>query len=67
MEVTLYRNLEWKTRKQTHTYSIFTYLPNRPQQYSFDPLSPNSDQHQFSPNNIDTLSRDKMISKEKLP
>ena len=25
---------------------------------SFNPLSPNSDQHQFSPNNIHTLSRD---------
>ena len=24
----------------------------------FNPLSPNSDQHQFSPNNIHTLSRD---------
>jgi len=25
---------------------------------SFNPLSPNSDQRQFSPNNIHTLSRD---------
>ena len=24
----------------------------------FNPLSPNSDQHQFSPNNIHTMSRD---------
>ena len=24
----------------------------------FNPLSPNSDQHQFSPNNIHTISRD---------
>ena len=24
----------------------------------FNPLSPNSDQHQFSPNDIHTLSRD---------
>ena len=37
------------------------------------PLSPNSDQHQFSPNNIHTLSRDKvmrinkMIIIEKIP
>ena len=37
-----------------------------------NPLSPNSDQHQFSPNNIYTLSRDKvmriyeMITKEKM-
>ena len=28
--------------------------------HSFNPLSPNSDQHQFSPNNIHTLSRDKL-------
>ena len=27
----------------------------------FNPLSPNSDQHQFSPNNIHTLSRDKVM------
>ena len=39
----------------------------------FNPLSPNSDQHQFSPNNIHTLSRNKvmrineMITKEKMP
>ena len=39
----------------------------------FNPLSPNSDQHQFSPDNIRTLSRDtvirinKMITKEKMP
>ena len=26
----------------------------------FNPLSPNSDQDQFSPNNIHTLSRDKL-------
>ena len=40
---------------------------------TFNPLSHSGDQHQFSPNNINTLSRDKimrinkMISKEKLP
>ena len=39
----------------------------------FNPLSPNSDQHQFSPDNIRTLSRDavmridKMITKDKMP
>ena len=39
----------------------------------FNPLSPNSDQQQFSPNNIHTLSRDKvmrinkMIITEKIP
>ena len=38
-----------------------------------NPLSPNSDQQQFSPNDIHTLSRDylmridKMIAKEKMP
>ena len=38
----------------------------------FNPLSPNSDQHEFSPNNISTLSREmvmrvnKMITKEKM-
>ena len=38
-----------------------------------NPLSPNSDQHQFSPDDIHTLSRDyvmridKMIAKEKMP
>ena len=38
-----------------------------------NPLSPNSDQHQFSPNNIHTLSREKvmriakMITKEEMP
>ena len=38
-----------------------------------NPLSPNSDQHQFSPDNIRILSRDtvmridKMITKEKMP
>ena len=40
---------------------------------TFNPLSANSDQKQFSPNNIHTLSRDKvmrinqMITKEKMP
>ena len=38
----------------------------------FNPLSPNSDQHQFSPNNIHMLPREmvmrvnKMITKEKM-
>ena len=41
--------------------------------YPFNPLSPNGDQHQFPPNNIHTLSREKvmriakMITKEKMP
>ena len=29
--------------------------------YTFIPLSPNSDQQQFSPNNVHTLSRDKVV------
>ena len=39
----------------------------------FNPLSPNSDRQQFSPNDVHTLSRDKvmriskMITKEKMP
>ena len=39
----------------------------------FNPLSPNSDQHQFSPQDIRTLAREKvmrvykMITKEKIP
>ena len=41
--------------------------------FSINPLSPNSDQQQFSPNNIHSLSRDKvmrinkMIIIEKIP
>ena len=33
----------------------------------FNPLSPNSDQQQFSLNNVHTLSRDKVVRKEKMP
>ena len=39
---------------------------------SINPLSPNSDQHQFSPNDIHTLAREKvmrineMLTKEKM-
>ena len=39
----------------------------------FNPFSPNSDQHQFSPKDIHTLAREKvmrvykMITKEKIP
>ena len=42
-------------------------------EFRFNPLSPNSDQHQFSPKDIHTLSREivmrinKMITKEKMP
>ena len=31
-----------------------------------NPLSPNGDQHQFSPNNIHTLSRDKVMRINKM-
>ena len=48
--------------------SIFQVFENRP----FNPLSPKSDQHQISPHNINTKSKDqvmrmnKMITKGKL-
>ena len=32
----------------------------------FNPLSPNSDKQQFSPNNIHTLSRDKVLRINKM-
>ena len=41
--------------------------------YPLNPLSPNSDQHQFSPKDIHRLSREmvmrinKMITEEKMP
>ena len=46
---------------------------HHPQATSYNPVSPNSDQCQFSPNDIHTLSRDTVtrintvISKEKMP
>ena len=60
------------------SYSLLRRLPlngSKPCNDSnvLNPLSPNSDQHQFSPDNIRTLSRDtvmrinKMITKEKMP
>ena len=33
---------------------------------AFNPLSPNSDQHQFSPNNIHTMLRGKVIRMNKM-
>ena len=33
---------------------------------SLNPLSPNSDQHQFSPNNIHTMSRDEVMRINKM-
>ena len=35
-------------------------------QDGINPSSPNSDQHQFSPNNIHTLSRDKVMRINKM-
>ena len=37
---------------------IVSKQDSQPQHASLNPLSPNSDQHQFSPNDIHTLSRD---------
>ena len=48
-----------------------SYVPVK--EVSVNPLSPNSDQHQFSPKDIHRLSREmvmrinKMINKEKMP
>ena len=39
----------------------FPSLPPSPLSLIINPLSPNSDQHQFSPNNIHALSRDKVM------
>ena len=33
---------------------------------SINPLIPNSDQHQFSPNDIHTMSRDEVVRIEKM-
>ena len=41
------------TRRNVGSFLMLT-------KHSFNPLSPNSDQHQFYPNNIHTLSRDKL-------
>ena len=55
------------------TTCISIYTRSRLQIISFIPLSSNSDQHQFSPKDIRSLSREmvmrinKMITKEKIP
>ena len=43
--------------------SLAQAIPKNPIIYAqgFNPLSPNSDQQQFSPNNVHTLSRDKVV------
>ena len=40
---------------------IFPSTKQKPLFKLFNLLSPNGDQHQFSPNNIHTLSRDKIV------
>ena len=45
---------------------IVLHLFNTLQEQFFNPLSPNSDQHQFSPNNIHTLSRDEVMRIKKV-
>ena len=57
----------WRTRYALGQDKQKAYIIN------FNPLSTNSDQQQFSPNNIHTLSRDEvmrinqMITREKMP
>jgi len=52
---------------------MIIFLESLPVGALVNPLSPNGDQHLFSPNDIHTLSRDKvmrihkMITKEKMP
>ena len=53
--------------------SLCAMEDNTGKENTLNPLSPNSDQQQFSPNNVHTLSKDKvvriqkMITKEKMP
>ena len=58
------------------SFSCFTLLssrkihtkkgPGRQVMVTINPLSPNSDQHQFSPNNIHTMSRDQVMRSNKV-
>ena len=56
---------EWEFNSQGQTNALFS-------NHSVNPLSPDSDQHQFSPKNIHMLPREmimrviKMITKEKM-
>ena len=57
-------------KKTVLTKAIFLPKSNTSENLVIDPLSPNKDQDQFSPNIIHTLSRDKLrelITKEKMP
>ena len=49
----------WQKRNPIDKWYPF-HIPNRCKCTVFNPLSPNSDQDQFSPNNIYTLSTDKL-------
>ena len=48
---------------EPNSYSFVTYavMIAKPTKSRLNPLSPNSDQQQFSPNNVHTLSRDKVV------
>ena len=73
----LYRRITNIVLKKKKGYLITGVFDHRSEEQTlfqsyFNPLSPNSDQHQFSPNNIHTFSRNKvmrineMITKEKM-
>ena len=46
-----------KPRHRSQEFKVTSHTKCRP----FNPLSPNCDQHQFSPNNIHTLSKEKVM------
>ena len=49
-------------RLRSHAYLFVTYRLT----FFYNPLSPNSDQHQFSPDNIHTRSRDEVLRINKI-
>ena len=55
--VSLMKLIVFITRKKKGFHSKHLLLHKR----SINPLSPNGDQHQFSPNDIHTLLRDKVM------
>ena len=72
------RHLRARQRKTPATqadhphHQIFAYSGSTPKRHALNPVSPNSDQHQFSATNIRMLPREmvmrvnKMITKEKM-
>ena len=52
--------VKWATK----TCNLFCNTSTAAKQVN--PLSPNSDQQQFSPNDVHTLSRDKVVRMEKM-